>query len=619
MFASVIDYAGPTLLARLACLTGWGVFLVLVALFAFCLWKRHWKTACFPVPLLVLWGLAAWFGGPALDHAWLYLQQNVLRTHATYTGLTFATAFCPTFGCTTGRDAFLHLATRDSGFAKGKPVREWTDHGHAWCAYSDEDYPGGVQTMDGRPVHLGYRFRATRLLTALIPWMEMPSARRVRVVGAEASVYAEAFAETDVQVVPADDRSPVDIVLIAPSVDWTLGSDMPDAGDFRRLAKTLAKGGVVALHIDTRLMTRARFKGVLAEFRSVFTHYHLWCTGRFDYVLTSTRSVQADEVLELFENAKAFEAFTRADAVSPADVFACYVGTDFEVDPAFFAVPAFGSLQAKWTAPRLAFVSSETNHLAQVKTGEMTPYVIPKMDWLRRGLVEKGVFTALSNGIVRAQTARREMLVGFDEVVSGSSTNAIERWAKGAAINPRDPLLRNLADSLDLEGRRYLRLGNVNGAIRCYENRLLIWPKDVAAVHNFGVCLRKSGHHDVAASIFAKAVTMDPQTDEHRMELVECCAACNKEDIACRQLDVLMKRHPTEPSYKMRAAKLLCLKKNKVRDEDRAIKLAEEAVRLTGWKDRAYVHALADVYIESGRVLLGTGLKRKMKEMRFEK
>ena len=220
---------------------------------------------------------------------------------------------------------------------------------------------------------------------------------------------------------------------------------------------------------------------------------------------------------------------------------------------------------------------------------------------------------------MKSQVARREILLGFDAADRGASTNAVEHWAAAAAINPRDPLLRGLADLMDIEGRRFLRIGNVNAAIRCYENRLLIRPQDVAAVHNFGVCLKKSGHLDMAASVFAKAVTMDPRTDEHRLELVECCAASHREDMACRQLDVLMKRHPTDPALKMRAAKLLCLKANKARDNDRAVSLAEEAVRLTGWKDRAYVHALADVYIEAGRTLMGVGLKKKMREMRFDK
>ena len=52
---------------------------------------------------------------------------------------------------------------------------------------------------------------------------------------------------------------------------------------------------------------------------------------------------------------------------------------------------------------------------------------------------------------------------------------------------------------------------------------------------------------------------------------------------------------------------------------DRAIRLAEEAVVQTGWKDRAYVLGLADVYIECGRVQDGVKLKRKMPGMKFDR
>ena len=138
-------------------------------------------------------------------------------------------------------------------------------------------------------------------------------------------------------------------------------------------------------------------------------------------------------------------------------------------------------------------------------------------------------------------------------------------------------------------------------------------------MHNFGVCLKKAGHWGVAARVFTKAVTMDPLTDEHRYEMVETCAASGLEDVATRQLEVLMKRHPGEPALKLRTARLLASESNKARDTARAIALAEEAVTLTGWKDRAYVLGLADVYIAVGRTVMGMGLKKKMRTMRFER
>ncbi|MGN0847772.1 MAG: tetratricopeptide repeat protein, partial [Kiritimatiellia bacterium] len=598
---NIFEYAGRTALAWAALMASLAVLLAILGASGYLLWRRRWVWGAFPLPLLAVWGVCWGFFGPKLDHAWLYLQENANRAYSTYVGLTFATAFLPPNGGE-GRGAFLHIATRDSGFAKGRPVAVERTGGHVLARYEDEDYPGGVTTLDGRPVDTGYRFRGARLLVSLIPLFEMPSAKTFRVEGEEAAFYAPPLSEAGLR--EQAKGAPADIVLVAPGPDWEAGADTPAVADWRRIAEGLSRDGVAALHLDARLLSRARLKRILADFRVVFTHYRLWCTGRHRYVLTSGGTVLADEALELFAAEKPAAAFVAADAISPAEVFACYLGTDFEVEPGLLDAPAFGRARAVWSAPKLAFAPPPTNHLAEVRAAAITPLDVPFPDWFARGTVDGEIYSLLTNGVMRAQVARREILMGFDAADRGAATNALDHWAAAAKINPRDPLLRGLADSLDLEGRRFLRIGNVNAAIHCYENRLLIRPQDVAAVHNFGVCLKKSGHLDMAASVFAKAVTMDPRTDEHRLELVECCASIHKEDVACRQLDVLMKRHPDDPALKMRAAKLLCLKANAARDETRAIALAEEAVRLTGWKDRSYVHALADVYIESGRVLM---------------
>ena len=625
---AVFEYAGPTALAWAALLTSAVVFLSLVALFAWLVWRGARKgvslrsrLVCFGIPVsCVVAYLVAWlWAGPHLDHAWLYLQQDAGRRASTYTALTFASAVLPPLG-ETGRDAFVHLATRDAGFAKGKPVSVEKLDGREVARYVDEDYPGGVTTLDGRPVDTGFRFRATRRLPALIALAEMPTARTVRMAGAEAAFCTNVFAEAGVKVLPGfDGNAPADIVFVAPLPDWTAGSDLPDAAGWKRLAGGLAKGGVVALRLDGRLLSRARLKGILADFRAAFTRYRMWCVGRQDYVVTAGGNVLADELLDLFSRPETFAAFVATDVYSPADLFACYMGTDEEIEPGLLDVPALSHGVAAWKAPRLAFAQPPTNHLAEVRAAGLTPYYVPPMDWFLRGTAESAVWSSLTNQLLVVQSARREILLGFDEADRGASTNAIDRWATAAKVNPRDPLLGNLADSLDLEARRFLRLGNINGALRCYENRLLIRPKDVAAVHNFGVCLKKAGHWGVAARVFTKAVKMDPLTDEHRYEMVETCAASGLEDVATRQLEVLMKRHPDDPSLKLRTARLLASNANKARDTTRAIALAEEAAVLTGWKDRAYVQGLADVYIAAGRTVMGLGLKKKIRTMRFER
>jgi len=300
-------------------------------------------------------------------------------------------------------------------------------------------------------------------------------------------------------------------------------------------------------------------------------------------------------------------------------VFACYVGRDLEIEPGLQKVAEAGRTSMTWKEARQSLDSLPARDVSYVRPAMLTPYYIPPMPWFQRGDAEAAVFADTTNALKGVQAARREFLVGLDDLGGGISTNVIDRWARAAKISPRDPMLCGLVDVVDLKGRQFLRAGNVRGAMGCYEKLLLIRPNDDAIVHNYGVCLKKGGQMEMAAQVFSRAAELDPGTDEHRMELVECCAASGHEDVAVQALDELMKRHPDDPALKLRAAKLMSIRNGKARNADRAIRLAEAAAAQTGWKDRAYVLGLADVYIECGRVKDGVMLKRKMKTMKFDR
>lgn len=508
--------------------------------------------------LATVYVLAGWTVTPYLRHAWVYFQENATRRYSTFLGLSAASVVFP-WCLDDMRTASIRLATRDYGFAKGRPYKVEKIDGHTFAYYRDEDYGGDVITRDGWPIETGTRFKATRLLSDLIP-------------------FAEGAA--------------------CPSI--TNGAALP------------------ARRIDGRLLSLARLKGILEECRRDFGDYKFWCIGRYDYLVTPSCEVAADKLLGLFDDPHTFEKFAEAGIYAVADLYACYVGADFEVEPALADVSAYGVLRGKITAHRLACSPPPGGDLTPVRPALVTPMDLHPVDGLVPGSVDESLFASLTGRIAVVQRARREAIRGLDAADRGISTNALDCWARAAKDNPRDPILKNLADSLDLEGRRRLRVGDVNGALHCYENRIVVSPHDVAAVHNFGICLKKGGHPEMAARVFLKAVTMDPRTDKHRLEFVGCAAASGHLDAASRQMEVLMSRHPKDPYLKMRAAKLLSMAKNSLRDETRAVKLAEEAVTLTKWRNRALVQGLADVYIESGRVLMGMGLKKRMKEMEFD-
>ncbi|MCQ2391189.1 MAG: 3-deoxy-D-manno-octulosonic acid transferase [Kiritimatiellae bacterium] len=522
--------------------------------------------------LAAAYALTGWLVTPKLRHAWVYLQQNATRRYSTFLGLSAASLAMP-WCLDDMRTAYIHLATRDYGFAKGKPYRVEEQNGHEVAYYRDEDYGGDVVTIDGWPSVTGEKFKATRLLADLIPYAE--GAARVNAANA------------------------------AEIASWATNRVFNAPVERRR--------------INARLLSLARLKGVLEECQEEFGSFKLWCIGRHDYLVTPVCDVAADRLITLFDEPRTFSRFAEAGIYAPADIYACYLGTDREVLPALDHVPAYGPLRGLVTGTRLAFSPPPGGALEEVRPARITPLEPQRVAGLIPGGAEAELFAMLTNRIQALQLARRDVLRGLDAAAQGISSNALEHWSQAAKVNPRDPILKGLADSLDLEGRRRLRVGDANGALQCYENRIVVSPHDVAAIHNFGVCLKKAGRMELAARVFLKAVTMDPKTDEHRSEFVTCAAAAGKLGAATRQLEVLMAHNPDDPHLKLRAAKLLCQAKNELHNDARAIKLAEEAVTQTGWRDRALVQGLADVYIEAGRVMMGMGLKKRIKEMKFDR
>lgn len=312
------------------------------------------------------------------------------------------------------------------------------------------------------------------------------------------------------------------------------------------------------VQIDTRVMNAAGFKSALQGYKDAHGGYRLWCFGRFDYCLTPTVKVDFGKVLERFADEKTFVRFAGSRLYSPAALFACYVGDDSAIDPAFADIPAYGPLRRALTSPRILFSPVPPDGaLAPVNAARLTPFDVKFPPWLERGGADGAMLLDFEDRYETAQEARRETLIGFDYAAKGMATNAIACWAKAAKANPRDPLLMELAEALDFEARSHLAIGNVNGALRCYENRIEVFPKDVAAIHNFGVCLKKAGHPELAASVFARAVELDPLQDAHRLELIDSADAGGHPDIAVRQIDVLLKRRPGDMELKKRRARIL--------------------------------------------------------------
>jgi len=332
--------------------------------------------------------------------------------------------------------------------------------------------------------------------------------------------------------------------------------------------------GHESIHFDARLKSMAQMRALDESLMAKWYGYRLWCIGRWDYVFIEksgpengkdkpfTDDVRTSDVFTRFSDK--FDDFAAAGIYTPSQLFACYVGDEEEAGPAlvrsatwqFF--PLLDRLWA-WALPgRLAFKPVPHGARGPIRPGFLTPKEQPSFQWLKKGESDANVYIDFLDATAATQHARRKVLVGFDLADAGgaSATNSITLWSAAAKVNPRDPMLMNLADTLDQQGRRFLAIGNIKGAMNCYENRILVQPHDVAAVHNFGVCLKRGGHFAAAAQLFMKASKMTPDNEPHLLEFADCAAAAQHHEDALKVLEAILKQKPGDREIERRIKKI---------------------------------------------------------------
>ena len=332
--------------------------------------------------------------------------------------------------------------------------------------------------------------------------------------------------------------------------------------------------GRESVAFDARLKSMAEMRALHVSLMEKWYGYRLWCIGRWDYLFIAksgpengedkpwTEDVRASDLFARFS--EKFDDFAAAGIYSPAQLFGCYVGDDGEAGPALVksatwqSFPAWDLFWCGVLPGRLAFKPEPSGARGPVRPGLLTPEEQPSFQWLKRGDSDSHVYIDFIDAAAAAQDARRNVIVGFDLASAGGAiaTNAISLWTAAAKINPRDPLLMNLADTLDQQGRRFLAIGNAKGAMNCYENRILIQPHDVAAVHNFGVCLKRGGYFDDAARLFLKASKMTPDNEPHILEFAECAAAAQHPEDALKALETLKKQKPDDRDLERRISNI---------------------------------------------------------------
>ena len=276
--------------------------------------------------------------------------------------------------------------------------------------------------------------------------------------------------------------------IAAPSKSRTAVDDAPVADcvmDALRLIAKLETAGtspsnVVGRVFDARGKTAADFRRALKDLPG--HSRHVWMPSADRWFIVGHLTTNGVPL------AKAMEDFAAMESArySLSELFASYVGTVEEVMPAFSS-GLRGELLPEW------FVAKD----------------IPEIDWLDVSGIDPDIRGRVHGEIRSMQLVRRELLKGNMAAREAKDRKgeqaACEIWARCALRSPNDSMLLERIERLDRNARGFLAVGKLLQAMKCFETIILIQPRNAAAVHNFGMCLKKLGKTEMADQVLRRA------------------------------------------------------------------------------------------------------------------
>mgnify|MGYP000863319608 CR=1 FL=1 len=164
-------------------------------------------------------------------------------------------------------------------------------------------------------------------------------------------------------------------------------------------------------------------------------------------------------------------------------------------------------------------------------------------------------------------------------------------------------------------GRRRLAFGDANGAIKRFEELLLLRRDDPVIHFRLSLAHQRLNHADAAFWHSGRATALAPQTAVFRIRFAEAALQAGQRDEAVRQYREALVLDGGNVAAKIALARLLGDKRAPGHDLAEAVRLAEEAFKQTGQRHVPTGYALADLYIEAGRVYEGVALKRAIKKL----
>lgn len=319
-----------------------------------------------------------------------------------------------------------------------------------------------------------YVFPPIYTVSTHIAVAEKPDMRRVLLIGEEAIGTTNLFQNAGVKPETAI-QGKYDAVFVS-----CAGMSKESCG---RMLSLLTENGIAIWMMDVAQIKMGEFKEMLESFDSA--EAHLWMPGETKWLIVGRKGeakIKLSAMMDSFTREAAFEDLAKASLHTLPELFASYVGKRDEILP--------------------AFEGADMNAL--VKPEYFLPREITKLDWIAEDVDEDILKLTLSE-MRSMQVIRRLIVEGAMTVTTGSEDEAIDKFARAALRNPNDPMLLERIDRLNRNAEGFLKVARVLQAMKCYETILGIYPKDVKALTNIGMCFKTIGKLDLAEKAFERA------------------------------------------------------------------------------------------------------------------
>ncbi len=542
---------------------------------------------------------------------------------------------------------FGYWAARDNGFIpmRGKtsaPVAEGHSANHEFAVY-DDPVCGRVVVVDALPIQADGRFRTPHVLSAVIPFLRAPEAKRALFVGdfaSRAAVAGEALPLENMEVWEpirglfiacggnvsnatirlGDGRAALagrevrDIVVVDPGPLWRRGAlawTTPSA--FKQLRRSLAPNGVVAVHLDGRGLTPLMLQRIVQNFlKAGFAETCLWNTGMQDYLLTggSAAPELEDAVDALRDHAPLFRELATVGIQSLPDVLSTLL-----LDNA--AAIRFADAPHKETARlssvrawRSLFNTEIPAHLLET----LAHFQTRELTWALSGNDAPDVYDVVTNRMDAAIQARLAALPAIRAFCTNDLASALAPLLMSRLTYARLPLVHDFGDRVELTGRQVAAAENYPLAYQYFFTLQLIRPGSWSAQYDYAKTLRKLNKNEEAYTVLSQAAALAPGMIALRFEKAEFARQLFKWNDARDDYTQILAHNPTNIVALTEYAKFLANRDNPLRNMDYAISLAERAAKLTQFKEPLAVITLGDIYILAGRAVDGVKLKQAFRE-----